>query len=355
MRKAFRLLLLCCVVGLTSTAEAYVPEWAKHGPQGINFTDLAPSPDGKIIAFEYADISEGEGPTGVGFVDLHSGKATRIPNPLGRELRHPSFSYDGKKLVVAIGSANLDSNQIAEVNLDNLKLTPITPVGPHGRMHPTYQPGTGDVLYVNGSGSYGLILLNPRTGKEAVILENQRNGFAHMQRPFFIGNNAIIFQASGSLNFEMQKKETLDWNLRTGIGLAYKLSFGKMPELLSLESELEEQKTRFAGGAFDQLSASSAGKSLVFVRVRHDTPTDETHKILSELYTMKSDKVLQLTDIHNSILYSRLSYDGSIDAIVADITEPRKFDLFIYDMKSGEIKSTNLLDQIRSDPAFALR
>ena len=355
MRKVFQFLLLCCVVGFTSTAEAYVPEWAKHGPQGINFTNIAPSPDGKIIAFEYTDNREGTGPTGVGFVDLRSGKLTRIPNPPGRELRHPSFSYDGKNVLVGIGNPNIDGNQIAEVNLATLEVTPLTPMGPHGRMHPVYQPGTGNVLYVNGSGSYGLILLNPKTGTEKVILEKKRNGFIHLQQPFFIGQKEVLFQASGPQNFEMQKKQTLEWRLRVGIGLGYKLKFEKMPELLSLESELEEQKTLFGAAAFDALSASQGGNKIVFIRVRQDTPTDETHKVLSELYTIKGDEIVQLTDIRDAIFYSRISYDGSIVAFVADITEPNTFDLFIYDMKSGEIKPTNLLDKIRNDPAFALR
>ncbi len=353
MRKVFQFLLLCCVVGFTSTAEAYVPEWAKHGPQGINFTNIAPSPDGKIIAFEYTDNKEGKGPTGVGFVDLRSSKLTRVPNPPGRELRKPSFSYDGKNVLVGIGNPNIDSNQIAEVNLATLKVTPLTPEGPKGRVAPVYQPGTGKVLYVNGSGLYGLILLDPKTGTEKVILNNKENGFGLIVKPFFIGQTEVLFEAIGPRNFEMQKRHALELHL--GPFASYQLTFGGMPKLFSEAEEVKIKGTMLNGrGAFGYLSASKGGKEIVFMRVPSDQPTVDG-KIHRELYKIDNDAVMQITDAQSTMMFSCVSYDGSIVTFVANITEPSTFDLFIYDMKSGEIKPTNLLNKIRNDPAFALR
>jgi hypothetical protein len=336
------------------------PHWAKR-PAGIYLVDVAPSPDGKTIAFEYTDESlplNGVGlrnHLGIGLLDWQTGKLTRIANPAGKQLSSPSFSYDGKRLLVGVGPANgLASLQIGEVNLTTMHLTLIGAKGPMGRMTPVYQPGTGNILFIKGAPGLDneIVLLDRKTQAEKVILED-KNSFTYISTPWFIQQNEILFQAGGASYGVIHLGEELGRSKISRVAkVTYRLVFGGMPEFYSLE--VERRAPPVNSGAFGSLSVSANGRILAFTSAIPERMMDEKGIILRELFKMEAGQITQLTNYGRSIMLSGISYNGSVVALVGDLATVRQDDLFIYKMDTGELVATGLLERIKKDSAFAL-
>ncbi|MFN9003425.1 MAG: hypothetical protein ACK5ZH_05160 [Alphaproteobacteria bacterium] len=325
------------------------PQWVKNQPSGINFSDIVLSPNGNVIAFEYTDRFEGRGPVGVGLYDWKNKKLTRIPNPAGQEIRQPSFSHDGKRLLVAIVGGPL-STQIAEINLANLHVTPLTST-PSTREYPVYQPGTDNVLYVNIQGTLsGLSLIDRSTKKERLIIDPEA-GFIMIKRPSFIGKDEILFQGRGPYPIELRHK--IQALVRGPRSVAYSLKFGGDLQILSEDAEREATKY-FNEGAFDSLSASRGGEIITFMRVPPDNQ-EKNGMIVRELNKLEAGVVSQLTHLGGPMMLVAGSYNGEVAAFVVDTDGTGKDELFIYEMGPGNITPTNLLAAIRSDPAFQLK
>lgn len=351
-------LLTACAATTTSSN---VPQWLNNSsPPGINFVDIAPSSNGKAIAFEYIDRSiTGQSGVpnrlGVGVLDLQSGKLTRIPEPAGQQLSSPSFSHDNKKLLVSVGDANgLISRQIAEVDLASLQLTMLTAKEFQRQEYPVYQPGSNRVLYAYGSpaGYVGLMLLNPATSEKQVIIEPDR-GFHTIGKPSFVGMRDIIFRASGAAPQNPLYSRTLNLELFP----SYKLRFGEHVKFLSIEAEQQELARKFPGndGAYGQLSASLDGRIMAFISQPSDRLYNERGYVLRELFKNEQGQATRLTHHYQQMSDASISYDGSTVAYVADIDATQKFDLLLYDMRTGRVAATGLLDRIRTDPTFVLK
>lgn len=334
------------------------PHWAKR-PAGIYLVDVAPSPDGKTIAFEYTDESlplNGVGlrnHLGIGLLDWQTGKLTRIANPAGKQLNSPSFSYDGKRLLVGVGPANgLASLQIGEVDLTTMRLTLIGAKGPMGRMNPVYQPGTGNILFNKGrpGGDNSIVLLDPKTQAERIILE-ERNSFFIINRFFFIQQNEILLQAAGPWNKHLED-ELARYMISAGAPITYRLVFGGMPEFYSLEAERRARLN--SGGAFGNLSASANGRVMTYISAIPEKMVDEKGMILRELFKMEAGQISQLTHYGRSLIMASIAYGGSVVALVGDLASYQNHDLFIYKMDTGELVATGLLERIKKDSAFAL-
>jgi|CXWL01.1.fsa_nt_gi Tol biopolymer transport system component len=329
-----------------------LPNWIKHQPAGINFVDFAPSPDGKVIAFEYIDRSLGRNYLGIGMFNWKTGKLTRIPNPAGQQLSTPSFSEDGKHLLVGISKVNaLFPNQIGTVDLTTMKSLALTSSGLI-LAYPVFQPRTGNIIYVQSTHGLmnGLNLFNTTTKKEQVIID-EKNGFSHISRLSFIGANEIIFQARSPSDMELRQK-AMEFSAKP---LAYRLKFGGKPQFISLEAERQSMKIIGSEGAYSHISASLTGDFIAYMSAVPSNPTEDQGKILRELFRLENGKTVQLTNHRSTILVSRTSYDGSAIAFAADVTEANKFDLFVYNTQTGETIATNLLDRIKNDSTFNLK
>lgn len=343
------------LLAATGAQSEDLPSWIKNRPPGINFSDVVPSPDGKIIAFEYADNSLGRNYLGVGLFEWKIGKLTRIPNPDNRQLSSPSFSHDGKRLLVGVGAINgFYPFQISTVDLNTLKTTPLTPEG-DGKLFPVFQPGTDNILYVRGTpGSLnGLNLFNPMTKTDRALVDD-KNGFFFIMRPAFIGQNDIIFQARGPRN-TMLREQAAELAHSASYAITYTLHIGGDVQVFSPEAERQSSENFLNDGAFSHVSASNAGKTLAYTAGKQASSPDKKNTILHELYASTNGKTSQLTNNGRNISLSHLSYDGLLIAFVSDITEPKNFDLFLYDMRTGETISTGLRERIATDPTFALR
>jgi dipeptidyl aminopeptidase/acylaminoacyl peptidase len=93
----------------------------------VSLDYFALSPDGRRVAFEYGDRRPGRVGEFLGLFDWESGKLTPIPNPPGKRFEEPSFSSDGKRLVVTeVDSSSTLPYQISTIELSTLKVTEIT-------------------------------------------------------------------------------------------------------------------------------------------------------------------------------------------------------------------------------------
>jgi Tol biopolymer transport system component len=321
----------------------------------IEFTDFVPSPDGRIIAFEYIDKSLGRNHLGLGLLEWQTGTLTRIPNPLGKQLSEPSFSYDGKQLVVGQGVAgSLFPVQLAVIDIATLSVSELTPESRFPKSYPVFQPGSGNILYVQYQDYLVrvLILFNPLDQSESVVLD-RRNGFvAGLSRPSFVKDDEIVFQGSGPADFNMQKL-ALDLTHNAAAAIAYRMRFGGPPTFLSAEAE-RHVYLHSIEGAFANLSASREGRTIIFLGRSPDKPTDESGEINRELFTFENAAIAQVTNLHRYMWYARISYDGSVVVFGSDPNRRRVTDLFVYDMRTKEITATGLLDRLRAGPEFAL-
>ncbi|HEX3486999.1 MAG TPA: hypothetical protein VHT51_18235 [Micropepsaceae bacterium] len=320
----------------------------------IEFADFVPSPDGRIIAFEYIDKSLGRNHLGLGLLEWRTGKITRVPNPQGMQLSEPSFSYDGRRLLVGMGKeGSLFPNQIAVVDVMTTAVTAITPAETGTKGFPIFQPETGKILFVRYQDYlvHLLILLDPTNGTEETILDRYSGFVTELRRPSFVDREEIVFQARGPVDPELGRSAISFGHIAAGI--SYRLQFGQRPQILSPEHEAHVFQ-RSDQGAFSFLSASRDGEVMVFLARSPDKPTDESGKINQEIFKMEGGQISQMTNLHRFMWYAKLSYDGSIVAFGSDPRRVREVDLSIFDMKTRQVTETGLLANIRTSPDFKL-
>ena len=108
------ILLAVCSLSVDASAKGKFMLW-----------DFQLSPDGQVVAFRYQDKRQGF--LGLGLLNLKSGALSRVPNPPGKQLGFPSFSYDGKQLAAVMGETNsLSSSQVIVIDLATLRITQVT-------------------------------------------------------------------------------------------------------------------------------------------------------------------------------------------------------------------------------------
>jgi dipeptidyl aminopeptidase/acylaminoacyl peptidase len=88
--------------------------------------DLAVSPDGRTVAFEFSGNDRRI--TGLGLYEWQTGKLTRVPNPPGRTLSDPSFSHDGRRLAVVTRDISHGESNVGILDLSTMSVKQVTKV-----------------------------------------------------------------------------------------------------------------------------------------------------------------------------------------------------------------------------------
>lgn len=318
---------------------------------GVNFTDLVVSPDGKKVAFEYINEPTGRGVIGLGIYDIDSKRAIRVPSPPGKQLSMPSFSPDGQRLLVSVvRHGSVRGRGIAEVDLRTMQITEITEIKDDYIFYPVYQPETGNILYwfYWNYAFFGLRLLDPHTGATQELI-GKKDSFNFARRAFFIGPNEVMFQAGGWHGFP-HLQAAREKIASPGGEVAYIMRIGEKPELFSLEAELDRGWAN--NSAFPQFSVSHDGRVIAFMRWKKQKKRARTS--VRELYRFSGGQIAQLTEINHHINMPFMSANAATIAFLSDIDHPRILDVLIYDMRTGAVQQTHLLEEIATSPIFRL-
>ena len=336
----------------------------------IVLVNLRMSPDGNVVAFEYydtrfiapADVRAGRKHRGLGLLEWRTDRLTRIPNPAGRQLSAPSWSYDGKRLAAAMGKyGSLAPTQIVVIDMPDFTVTEVIgkdPVKGDGhylvKTSPVFQPETGNILYVESE--YGRIpmhyrLFDPRDGNDRVVLPKEQGFYSLLSQPCFIGRDEIIFQAIGPKNREFEKI-VIELASSPGVPVTYRLKFGEeiqfyFPELDRRKSVLDPQITG--------ITASAGGRIVIGIRKSLSEPENAQGKYNLEIFRIDQGRLTQLTKLRSYLANSTVAYNGSTVAFGADPTRQRVLDLSILDMTTGTVTPTGLRKRIEQHPDFALR
>jgi Tol biopolymer transport system component len=285
-----------------------------HAKGEFTLQDLAISPDGRVVAFQF---SPAKGPDGLGLYEWQTGRLKRIPNPLGKRLGAPSFAYDGERLAVV--SQNLTEgvvSDIAVVDLAALSVTQITHAnhsGTRGKTNPVFQPGTDNILYVErGIGVFNhLKLVNIYSGTERTVLDESHGFINSIFRASFVGLEEIYFTAIAPANPRLQKEVDDLGAENTSATIAYRLNFGGEPEILSPQSEIR-LRDKFYHAGLSSLSSSKDGRTTIFIS---KTNRESTSKFFYDVFKFDSSgSEDRLTHLNGYLTHARISYNGSIVA-----------------------------------------
>jgi len=331
--------------------------------------DIQISPEGTMVAFMFC--SEKLGRCSSGLLDLTSNEMIRIPDPPGRQLLNPSFSYDSTKLAAAsycAGSCSkleIATSQIVVIDLPSLTVTEVTEGlgvkverGVTGmRKFPVFQPGTDNILFttqrVDSAGNAfrrGLNLVNVKTHAETVLLDPNQGFNLGIYRASFVGANEIIFYALSPLTPELKKAAEEIYNHPIQI-LPYSLRFGEAPQIIPPYPELLELGLLKGQKPHEiKPTTSKDGKRIAFVYLSSTVKTERWFNY--EIYLREDGKVRQVTDLRGHLTWPHISYHGRYVAFLADNTRGRNLDLFILDLDTGIVKPTGLRDRLAADPAF---
>jgi len=319
---------------------------------------FAPSPDGRVVAFQYHDLSAGQNDLGLGFLDLQSGKLTRIPNPPGKQLSEPSFSRDGKRLAAAMGNLHsLAATQITIIDPATLKTVTTVNPNPWEVAYPVFQPGSDNVLFVatNPGVPKQLRLLDLANNDEHSILD-PAEGFYTIFQPSFVGPDDVLFQAMSPRDLALKQsavdllgKDRYDPALR----ITYRLHFGERPEIFL--PELTRSRTGPLLPGIPYLTASRDGETIAFIGLSIADPYNEHHQYNYEVFALRNGQERQMTNLRSLLAYAHISFDGMTVAFGSDPTRRKIVDLFVLDMRSGKVTATGLLNKLQSNPEFRLR
>lgn len=323
--------------------------------KGMTIKDLAISPDGRMVAFQYED--EESKRQGLGLLDWKAGKITPIPSPPGKDVSNASFADDGKRILAM--TSDRGSGQIVSIDLATLKMSQLMQAR-RGWQAPAFQPGTDNILIVAGGlGTYyHLRLVNPKDGTETTILDEKHGFIAGIFHPYFVAQDEIVFQAITPVD-PQQLQEVLALVPKDTETIAYRLHFGGRPQIIL--ADMTENKADPVNRGIGFVSATADGKRLAFIAKSRIEPSTERGAYNLEVFTLTDGVLKQVTDLRSFMSYARMSRDGST-VVLSSLpnsnlrSNPRFAGLApsVLDLRTGKVTPTNLNELLQKRPDFRL-
>lgn len=313
------------------------------------------SPDGQTVAFTYCDRNVRH--CRLGLLDLTNDRIVHIPAPSGKQLKHPFYSYDGKRLAaILLDAATNGDSQIVVIDPATLQITPVTE-GRGIRRFPVFQPGTGNILYVAKAGRPHrfphLRLLNLSDRTETIILDAKRGFRLAIAAPSFVDPTEIIFDALGPVDPELVIAVENIGRTKSEL-IIFGLLFGGRTKIILKNLQSRTQKIiGYKRPNISNITASENGKRIVFIDLSTSKPYQIGVGYNRDLFMMERGKLTQITNLRSHLAFPDISYDGSTVAFGADSSRRKQFDLFILDLKTGKLRPTNLRDRLAKHPAFS--
>ena len=325
----------------------------------LSLADLAVSPNGDVIAFQYNSGPNLSNPA-IALLEWRTGKLTRIPNPSDSWLSSPSFSNDGKKIAVSITKDHI-SSEIAIVDLSTMHVSQVTNSESEVRFNKPRRRVKFDPIFSNDDNSivyleYDVLVSNRRhisivnvaDGKESSVID-ESHGFYSIFKPFFSSSGEIYFNAEGPADALLKSKVNSLWEKNSEFNeLSYKVKIGDGADLLFPDFQVK-MKGKGHLSNIHSLAGAENAKIIVF-----SSAIDPNTKGLyeHEIYKYDNGSAIQLTNIKSFIHYVRISRSGDVVAFLEDPTRHKNFDISIFDARDGRIREANLLTELASNPDF---
>jgi len=342
--------LLCFALALSACGSHFsksgVLEKDVYGGR-LGLSDIALSPDGHLVLVEYKDREKNQ--RGYALLDWRSGNLTKLP---AFPVQEASFSPDGKYLIAT------SFDRIQKVDLATLQVTQASGDHPSGFGEysqyevPAVQPGSNNILYSRGYPKH-LVLLNPSDRSEQIVLDG-KNGFYAISKPNFIASDEVVFSAMAPHNPELNAWAKSKNIQDTGFGI-YRLKFGHMPqpafdEIYNHSAAIQNQN-RLLFSTVGNISVSQDGHRVAFVDFSETDPNLQGHYNY-EIYLDEDGRIKQMTNLKSHLCCMTMSADGSTIAFGSDPTRTMTHDLYVLDLRTGEIHPMLLAQRFEHSPDF---
>lgn len=316
-------------------------------------SDVVISPSGDRVAFTACRQNSS---CVIGLYDVESGVVSALKNPHGWQLKYPSFSHDGERIVATmLCDSNCDEKwqeaHIVVFAKDDQQPVLLTS-GPGFRGWPVFQPNSGDILFIDQTISLlgpkrrhlsypTLSLLVVSSGDVRTVMAGARGQYlSEIFRPAFVEENRIVFSGilSSKSPLHAVLAKTSGERPRPSEILGFELSLGKEPQLMDLA-----EPAQYRGSS---ISASQNGERIIFVKRVSGQQAEGRYSY--DLFENRRGNVERLTNLATHFGGASISYNGLRVAFLADDTGMRNFDLFIFDTTNRSIKRTEVRSHIQS-------
>lgn len=347
----FAVLITSCI----SDSASGIPRRDVEGGR-LELRDLALSPDGHTVSFQYSDREKRTG--GIGLLDWRTG-LLRKNTVRGSRI---TFSPDGKYLVgstpAQIGSA---VEKIFLVDTATFETKPLADAHPDqglngGVQQIAFEPETSRVLYETGY-PHHLILLDPVNHTEQEVLD-KKHGFYSISAVSFVDRGEIVFSAMTPEDPRLKAGlDSLNVHLIAG-ATRYRLKFGgdpefTMPEIVQHSLSVQDPwGIKALGSSVPNVVTSSDGKRTVFIDISSTEPKNPSLQYNYEIFLLEDGKVEQLTNLKSHLQCLAISADGSTVAFGSDPNRIHTHDLMILDVRTRVVTPMLLAQRFEKSPEF---
>lgn len=338
------------------------PRLVEPGPVMMMANQVAVSPDGRLIAFDFARVSQNGGNiwSGIGLFEPSSDRLQRVPNPPGRRLNLESFSPTGTHLICLSGVTGIKTLRgVALVELATGRTREVFgPASPVPGMPIWYvsdaavQPGSNRLLIAR-SARYGqqhdLLLLDPDRGDLRTILSEADSSY-YFEDIRFLSPRDIYLQIGTGLRGRIA--EEVRALGRDGHGpITCHLRLGETLRVLVPDLQRANQ-----GGQSDLfLRIALARDGTLYSASRRGSPgpgfSNQICRI--DVRTQRVEYLTATPGLKNGVA---VASDGSLVAFLArDAVDPRSpLDLWTLDPRGGAPTKRGALARVQADKSFFL-
>ncbi len=336
--------LLCLIFGIAIAG--CKPEYPGPKPQlDVQIRSASLSPSGDRVAFSYEDKRSEKSRKGIALYHINSDRVEFLKLPEYLRVGAPSFSPDGKRLLVTAFcyltcSKSEFGYHIGLFDLETGKYTQLTENGGSEiRLSPEFSPD-GQTIYFSwakaewnkegGSrpaGFFGIASVKLDDPQETILLPNTitPSTFQLVGKMTPTANGDLIFTCKAPSRGPAQAAMEA-----AGKSLVY-----PFPCSLKPDGELDYFLPLTKLG-YSQLSASADGKK-VFFTSRADS-TKGQRGYVYDLYLFEGAQTSRLTTLETYTSETDASADGSIVLLRADEDRGHNWSIWLHDMETGNTR-----------------
>lgn len=339
------------------------PRLVEPGPAMMMANHVAVSPNGRLIAFDFARVSQNGGNiwSGIGLFERDSGRLHRIPNPPGRRLALESFSPTGTHLVCKSGVTGINTMRgVALVELATGRAREVYgPASPVPGLPIWYvsdaavQPGSNQVLIARSAG-YGqphdLLLLDPDRGSLRTMLPAAESS-RYFEDIRFLSPQEILFQVEAGLRGQLAE-EVRALGLESRGPITCRLRLGETPRVLMPDLQRASGQSDHSD-YFLRIALARDGTLYSTSRRGNPGPGFSNQICRIDMRAQRMEYLTATPGLKNDVA---VAADGSLVAFLArDAVDPRSpLDLWTLNPRGGAPTKHGALARVQADKSFFL-